>query len=161
VAWFRSSPLNVPDRGFDPSQLEFPFRFPVLVVTDDGTVDAHRGPDGLVAVPERLVRSGSVPATRVVDLDFRTWCPAQILSIFDSGRTLLGQRIFFAEFRWTEGPRTDLETVRAAVRRAIERDPDDLWNQTSSRRALIEKTTRANTFSEIVRVIVGQGDEDT
>lgn len=158
--WSRKPSLQVPKRDFVPAALSYPFRFPVVTIDDDGSVAAYRTPAGLISIPERLAAAGRCPALRIVDVDFHTWRPVELIAVADSRFELFGERLLFVEFRYESQPASDLETVRRALRAAIDNDPDDIWNQVTTHEDLLRQVADAASFAELVDVILAPADGD-
>lgn len=158
--WFRKPSLQVPQRDFVPSDLSSPFRFRVVTIDDDGSVAAYRTPASLISIPERFAAADRCPALRIVDGDFHTWRPVELIAVADSRFELFGQRLLFVEFRYEAQPASDLETVRRALRAAIDNDPDDIWNQATTHEDLLRQVADAASFAELVDVILAPTDGD-
>jgi hypothetical protein len=150
--WFRRS-QTVPQRKFDPAELSFPFTLPVISIADDGAAAAYRASEGLVTVSGHMAKRGEPRRIRVVDASLRAWRPTRLVAVCDTGRRLFGRSILFAQLEFREKPKVDMNALRGAVVNAIERDPDDIWDQIHPHQVLKEHARRAMTVDELVRVV--------
>ena len=154
--WSRRS-QKIPQRQFAPAELFFPFTLPVISIADDGTLAAYRSPEGLVTISRATAERGEAPQARIVEASLRTWRPARLVAVCDTGKRLFGRSVLFAQFEFREEPKLDMAALRAAVVDAIENDPDDLWNQVHPHDVLKANARRAASFDDLVHVVADLG----
>jgi hypothetical protein len=129
-----------------------PFPFPVVAVSR-GDVQVHRTAESLGLLPEHAAKRVEVPPMEVFVETGHVWRPHRISAIARTGKRLFGREMVHATFEF-EGVRTFvLDELRAAARRAVESDPDDLWNQVMDHEEVLRAIDASTTFERLVAAL--------
>lgn len=156
--WFRRPAPSLPT--FDPTETEYPFGFPVIVVGHDSTVLVHHNAETLGIRHERTVSDKESLAFEVFAGCGRTYKPKQVVAANPVGWGPFGKPMVIALFEFGEPRAYDLEELRSRLRDATLNDPDDVWSQHATHDEVLAAVDGAATFEDLVGVIVevgGQG----
>jgi hypothetical protein len=126
-----------------------PFPFPVVAVSR-GDVQVHRTAASLGLLPEHVAKRGEVPPMEVFVETGQVWRPCRISALVRTGERLFGREMVHASFEFEQVRTFMLEELRAAARRAVESDPDDLWSQVMDHEDVLRALDASGNFMGLV-----------
>jgi hypothetical protein len=129
-----------------------PFPFPVVEVSRDD-VQVHRTEASLGLLPEDVATRGNVPSIEVFVETGQVWRPCRMSAIVATSKRLFGRAFVHATFEFEQVRTFTLEELRAAARRVIESDPDDLWNQTMDHDEVLRALDASAGFMGLVAAL--------
>jgi hypothetical protein len=129
-----------------------PFPFPVVAVWG-GDVQLHRTEESLGLLPEHVAKRGDVPPLEVFVETGQVWRPSRLCATARTGERLLGRELVRATFEFEQVRMFVLSELRAAARRAVETDPDDLWNQAMDHEEVLRVLDASATFKDLIAAL--------
>lgn len=118
---------------------------------------AWNTPRSFGMIPAKAVSAGRIGEMKIASVDGSVWHPTGLIAVCRTGKRILGQDWYWAEFTYEEAGRWELPELRRDASTAVELDPDDLWDQVEDHDTVVQAICSATTFEELVRAIAEVG----